>query len=127
MGFEALSVVWALRPLGSSIESSFFPADLPSGRPPLLLHAWGVCHKSGLSLTLLLNQGENGQGRKQLKPGDVLRDGHPNPKQSLCPPSLTSITPGLVHPMPSHYYNVHPRLSTHHPALHPYQSSIPSH
>ena len=38
-------------------------------------------------------------------------------------PSVVRIAPGLVHPMLSHYYSVHPRLSTHHPRLYPYQSS----
>ena len=59
-------------PLGS--QSKSLPVGPPSGRPPLLSVAWGAYHKSGLSLTLLLNQGKSGQGRKQLGPGDVLKD-----------------------------------------------------
>ena len=51
-------------PLDSQIKS--LPVGLPSGRPPLLLIAWGAYHKSGLSLTLPLDQGESSQGRKQL-------------------------------------------------------------
>ena len=42
------------QPLGNQI--TFLPADLPSGRPPLLLSTWEVCHRSGLSLTLLLER-----------------------------------------------------------------------
>ena len=71
-------------PLGT--QSKSLPVGLPSGRPSLLLGVWGASHKSSLSLTLLLNQGKSGQGRKQLEPGDVLKDGHPSLVQSLCLP-----------------------------------------
>ena len=66
-------------PLGS--QSKSLPAGPPSGRPPLLLVTWGAHHKSSPSLTLPLNQGESGQGRKQLEPGDVSKDRHPSPIQ----------------------------------------------
>ena len=52
------------QPLGN--HSNSLPVGLPSGRPASFLGAWGAHHRSGLSLTLLLNQGESGQGRKQL-------------------------------------------------------------
>ena len=71
--------------------------------PPLFLVAWGVCHRSGLSLTLPLDQVESSQGRKQPKPGDASKDRHPSLTQSLCLPSSVGITPDLVHPMLTHY------------------------
>ena len=112
-------------PLGSQNKS--LPVGPPSGRPPLLLVAWGAHHKSSPSLTLPLNQGESSQGRKQLEPGDVLKDRHPSLIQFLCPPSIVGIAPDLVHPTLSHYYSVHLRLSTHHPKLYPYWSSALTH
>ena len=110
-----------------SSQNKPLPADPPSGRPPSLLVAWGVHHKSSPSLTLPLNQGESSQERKQPEPGDVLKGRHPSPIQFLCLPSAIGITPGSVHPMLSCYYNVHPRLSTHHPRLYPYQSFTLTH
>ena len=108
-------------PLGSPNKS--LPVDPPSGRLPSLSVAWGVHHKSCLSLTLPLNWGESSWERKQPEPGDVLRDGHPSPIQFLYPPSVVGIAPDSVHPMLSCYYSVHLRLLTHHPRLYSYQSS----
>ena len=108
-------------PLGSL--NKFLPVDPPYGRLPSLSVAWGAHHKSGLSLTLPLNQGESSWERKQPEPEDFSKDGHPSLIQFLCPPSIAGIAPGSVHPMLSHYYSVPPRLSTHHPKLYPYQSS----
>ena len=121
------SIPWSLPswllswPLGSLNKS--LPVDPPSGRLPSLSVTWGDCHKSNLSLTLPVNQGESGWERKQPIPGDILRDGHPSPIQFLCPPSIVGIAPDSVHPMLLHYYGVLPRLSTHHPRLCLYQSS----
>ena len=86
----------------------------------LLLVAWGVHHKSSLSLTLPLSQGESSEERKQPEPIDVLKGGCPSLIQFLCLPSVIGIAPGSVCSTHSHYYNVHPRLSTHHPRLYPY-------
>ena len=113
------------QPLGSQNKSLL--AGLPSDRPPLLLVAWGVCHKSSLSLTLPLDQGESSQERKQPEPGDVLKGRCPSLIQFLCLPSIIGIAPGSVHPMLSHYYNACPRFSTHHPRLYLYQSSALTH
>ena len=52
------------QPLDSPSMSS--PVDPPSGRLPLLLTVWEVCHKSDPSSTLLPDLGESNQGRKQL-------------------------------------------------------------
>ena len=90
--------------------------------PPLLLVTWRVCLRSSLSSTLPLDQGESGQGRKQPKPGDALKGRHPSPIQFLCLPSTIEITPDSMHQMLSPYYNVHPRLSTHHRRLYLYLS-----
>ena len=112
-------------PLGNLNKS--LPADPPSGRLPLLSVTWGVCHKSSLSLALPLNQRESSQERKQPKPGNILKDGHPSLIQFLCLPSIVGIAPGSVCPMLSCYYSVCPRLSTHHPRLYPYWSSALTH
>ena len=113
--------LWLLRwPLVNLNKS--LPADPPSGRLPSLSVTWGVCHKSNLSLTLPLGQGENSQERKQPKPGDVLKDRDPNLIKFLCLPSIVGIAPGSVCPMLSCYYSVCPRLPTHCPRLYPYQS-----
>ena len=112
-------------PLGSLNKS--LPADLPSGRLPLLLVTWGSHHKSSPSVTLPLNQGESGQGRKQPEPGDVSKDGHYSPIQFLCLPSVVGIAPDSVCSTLSYYYNVLPGLSTHHPKLYPYWSSALTH
>ena len=101
--------------------------DPPSGRLPSLSVTWGAHHKSSLSLTLSLDQGESSWERKQPKPGDVSKGRHLSLIQFLCPPSIIGITPDTVHPTLSHYYSVHPRLSTHHPRLYPYQSSALTH
>ena len=102
----------------------FSPVDLPSSRLPSLLIAWEVCHRSGLSSTLPHNLGENNQGRKWLKPGDALKGKCPSPTLFPNLPSIIGIVPGSVHQVLLHCYNVHPRLSTYRPRLHPYQSSI---
>ena len=82
---------WPLRwPLGNL--SKFLPVDPPSGRLPLLSITWEVCHKSGLSLTLLLNQGESNQGRKLLKLGDASKDRHHRPIQFPYLPSIVDHT-----------------------------------
>ena len=44
------------QPLDSQNKS--LPVGPPSGKPPLLLVTWGVCHRSSLSLTLSLDPGE---------------------------------------------------------------------
>ena len=125
--------LWALRQLHSlpsllcrqplSDQSKSCPAAWSQGRPPSLSGIWGVCHRSGPSLTLLLIQVGSSQGRKQLELGDVLRGIHPSLIQSLCLPSIVGITPDSVCPVFSHHYSVHLRLSTHHPKLYPYPSS----
>ena len=112
-------------PLGSQNKSLL--VGLPLDRPPSLLVARGVCHKSSLSLTLPFNQGESSQERKWPESGDVLKGRHPSPIWFLCVPSVIGIAPGSVCPKLSHYYNVHPRLSTHHPRLYHYQSSTLTH
>ena len=50
------------------------------------------------------------------------------PQSNTVPylPSVIGKVPGSVHQVLSHCYNVHPWLSTHHPMLYPYQSSIPT-
>ena len=111
--------------LGSQRKS--LPTGLHSGSPPLPLVAWGACHESILSLTLPLDQGESSQGRKQLEPGNVWKGRHPSTMKFLCLPSLVGIAPDSVHPMPSHYYSVHLRLSAHHPKLYLYQTSVLTH
>ena len=110
------------QPLGSLSMSS--PADLPSGRLPLLLITGEVCHRSNLSSTPPHNLGENNQGRKWLKPGDALKGKCPSLTPSPYLPFVIRIAPGSAHQVLSCCYNVHPRLSTHHPRLYPYQSSI---
>ena len=136
LGLGGLLVVWALglgatlwnlpsqphgQPLGN--PSKFLPADLPSGRPPLLSIAWEVCHRSSLSSTLPHNQGE------------VIREGSCQnlemPQKADAPvqygfsylPSIVRITPGSVHLVLS-CCNVCPRLSTRHPRLYLYRSSV---
>ena len=86
--------------------SKFLPADLPSDRLPSLSVTWEAHHKSDLSLTLPLDQGESNQGRKLLKPGDALKDGCPSPIQFLYLPSVVGIAPGSVCLMLSHCYIV---------------------
>ena len=111
-------------PLGSLSTCS--PADPPSGRLPSFLITWEVHCRSGLSSTLPYNLGENNQGRKWLKPGDALKGKCPSPTLFPYPPSIIGIVPGSAHQSFSHCYSVHPRLSTHHPRLYLYHSSIPA-
>ena len=96
----------------------------PLGRLPSLLIAWEVCHRSNPSSTLPYNLGENGQGRKWLKPEDALKDECPSPTLFPYLPSVIGIAPDSAHQVLSHCYSVHPRLSTHHPRLYLYQSSV---
>ena len=111
------SAVWVLGPWGSSIESSLSaslaalgslsmssPADLPSGRLPLLLITWEVCHRSDPSSTLPHDLGENDQGKKWLKPGVALKGKHPSPTLIPYPPSIIGIAPGSAHQALSHCY-----------------------
>ena len=67
------------------------------------------------------------EGSSQTCLDDVLRDGHPNPKQSLCLPSIVEITHDSMHPKFSGYYSVCLKLLTHRLMLYPYQSSILTH
>ena len=100
------------------------PVGLPLGRLPLLLITWEVCHRSDPSSTLPHNLGENGQGRKQLKLVNALKGKCPSPTWFPYLPSIIGIAPDSVHQALSHCYSVHPKLSTHHPRLYLYQSSI---
>ena len=100
------------------------PVDPPLGRLPSLSIAWEVCHKSNLSSTLPYNLGGNGQGRKQLKPGDALKGKCPSPALFPYLPSIIGIAPGSAHQVLSHCYSIHPRLPTHHPRLYLYWSSV---
>ena len=109
-------------PLGNLSMSS--PMELPSGRLPLLLIIWEVHHRSNLSSTLPHNLGENGHGRKWLKLVNALKGKCPSPTQFPYPPSLIGIAPDSAHQALSHCNSVHPRLSTHHPSLYPYQNSV---
>ena len=104
----------------------FSPVDLPLGRLPSLLITWEVCHRSDPSLALPLNPGENGQGRKLLKLVNALKGKCPSLTQFPYLPSVIGIAPDSAHQVLSQYYSVHPKLSTHHPRLYPYQSSIPT-
>ena len=88
----------------------FSPADLPSGRLPLLLVTREVCCRSGLSSTLPHDLGENDKGRKQLKPGDALKGECPSPTLFPYPPSIIGIVPGSAHQVLSHCYCVHPKI-----------------
>ena len=100
------------------------PVDLPSGRLPLLLIAWEVCHRSNPSSALPHDLGENNQGRKQLELEDASKGECPSPTLSPYPPSVIGIAPDSAHQALSHCYSVHPRLSIHHQSLYLYWSSI---
>ena len=109
-------------PLGSLSMSS--PVGPPLGRLPSLLITWEVCRRSDPSSTLPHDLGENSQGRKRLKLVNTLKGECPSPTWFPCLPSIIGIAPDSLHQVLSHCYSVHPRLSTHHPRLYPYQSSI---
>ena len=100
------------------------PADTPLGRLASLSITWEVCCRSDLSSTLPHDLGGNDWGRKWLKPGDALKGKCPSLRLFLYPPFIIGIAPGSVHQVLSHCYSVGPRLSTHHPRLYPYWSSI---
>ena len=104
----------------------FSPVDLPSGRLPLLLIAWEVCHKSNLSSVPLHDLGENGQERKLLILANALRGRHPSPTQFPYQPSIIGIVLDLAHQALSHCYNVHAKLSACRLRLCQYQSSVPT-
>ena len=111
-------------PLGNL--SMFSPVDLPSGRLPSLLIAWGVCHRSDPSSAPPHNPGENGQGRKPLILVNALRGKCPSPTWFPYQPSIIGIVLDSAHQVLSHCYSVHPKSSTHHLRLYLYQSSIPT-
>ena len=100
------------------------PVDPPSGRLPSLLIAWEVHHRSDPSLALPLNLGGNGHRRKWLKLVNALKGKCPSPTWFPYPPSVIRITCDSVHQTLSHCYSVHPKSSTHHRRLYPYQNSI---
>ena len=104
----------------------FSPMDPPSGRLPLLLIAWEVCHRSDPSLASLHDLGKNGQGRKLLILVNALRGECPSPTWFPYQPSIIEIVLDSVHQVLSYCYNVHPKLSAHHLRLCQYQSSIPT-
>ena len=98
---------------------------LPSGRLPLLSIAWEVHHRSNPSSIPLCNLGESSLERKLLIFANTLRGRHPSPIQFLYQPSLIGIVLDSAHQAPSHCYNIHPKLSTHHLGLCQYQNLIP--
>ena len=102
------------------------PVDPPLGRLPLLLITWGVCHRSNPSSALPHDPGENGQVRMPLILVNALRSEHPSLTQFSYQPSVIGIVLDSVHQAPPHCYSVHPKSSTHHLRLYPYQSSIPT-
>ena len=100
-------------PLGSL--NMFSPVDPPSGRLSLFLIAWKVHHRSYPSSALPHDLGGNGQERKPLVLVNALRGEWPSLTQFPCQPSVIGIVPDSAHQVLSHFYNVHPRLSTHCP------------
>ena len=100
------------------------PVDPPSGRLPSLLIAWEVHHRSHPSLTPPLGLGENIQGRKWLKLVNALKGKCPSLTQFPYLPSIIRIAPDSACQALSHCYSVHPKSSTHHPRLYPYQNSV---
>ena len=100
------------------------PVDPPLSRLPLLVIAWEVHHRSNPSSTLPHDLGENDQGRKQLKPKDASKGKCPIPTLFPYLPSVIGIAHDSEHQVLSCCYSVHPRLSTHHPRLYAYWSSI---
>ena len=111
-------------PLGDL--NMFSPVDPPSGRLPLLLIIWEVCHRSSPSSVLLHNLGENGQGTKLLILANALRGECPSLIWFPYQPSTIGIVLDSAHQTLLHCYNVHPELSAHHLRLYQYQSSIPT-
>ena len=135
--FGGPSAAWVLELWGNAIKSSFSaslaaignlsmssPVDPPSDRIPLLLIAWEVCHRSNLSLTLPLDLGENSQGRKLLKLVNALKGKCPSLTWFPYSPFIIGIAPDSAHQVLLHCYSFHPKSSTHHPRLYPYQNSI---
>ena len=110
-------------PLGSL--NTFSPVVPPSGRLPLLSIAWEVCHRSNPSSGLLHSLGESSLERKQLIFTNALRGKCPSLTQFLYWPFVIGIVLDLVHQVPSHYYNVCPKLSAHHPKWYQVQNFIP--
>ena len=104
----------------------FSPVDLHSGRLPLLLITWEVCHRSDPSSAPLHGLGENSQERKLLILANALRGGCPSPTWFPYQPSIIGIVLDLAHQVLSHCYNVCPKSSAHHLRLYQYQSSIPT-
>ena len=102
----------------------FSPVGPTSGRLPSLLIAWEFCHRSNPSLTLPLNLGQNGQGRKWLKLVNALKGECPSLTQFPYLPFIIGIAPDSAYQVLSHCYSVHPKSSTHCPRLYPYQNSI---
>ena len=104
----------------------FLPVILPSGRPPSLSVTWEIHHRSDPSSVLLLYLGESGGERKLLVFANALKGGRPSPILFPYQPSIVGIVLDLVHPVPSHCYNVHPESSAHCPNLCQYQSFVPA-
>ena len=113
------------QPLGNL--NMFSSVDLASGRLPLLLIAWAVCHRSDPSSALLHDLGENGQGRKLLILTNALKDAN-CPSLTWFPyqPSIIGIVLDSAHQALSHCYNVHSKSSACCLRLCQYQSSIPT-
>ena len=104
----------------------FLPVALPSGKPPSLSVTWEVHRRSDPSSVLLLYLGESSLERKLLVFANALKGGIPSLVLFPYQPSIIGIVLGLVHPTPSHCYNVHPESSPHHLKLCQCQSFIPA-
>ena len=101
LGLGGPSALWVLGPQGNSITlgnlSTSSPVGPPLGRLPSLLITWEVCHRRDPSSTLPHDLGENGQGRKQLKPEDASKGKCPSLTLFPYPPSVIGIAPDSVH------------------------------
>ena len=88
----------------------FSPVVPPSGRLPSLSVTWEVHHRSDPSSVPLHVPGESSLGRKLVIFASALKGRLPSLTQFLYQPSAIEIVPDLVHQVPSHCYNVHPRI-----------------